>query len=101
MAARKQKNDEKNQQTQAVETISIGYVQSGSYDDDDNYDLVIDESAKSAMIVHSFHHWRPNGTKEGTENLTLDELKRDYPAGYRKAIEILKSKGFPPDSLTK
>jgi hypothetical protein len=81
--------------------ISIGYTQSGSYDDDDYYELHFDQEETSAIIIHRWHYFRPRANKEGSEELKLSELKRECPAAYAKAIKILQAKGFDRGTLKK
>ena len=58
----------------------------GSYDDDDYYYLVTDENDGSTYIEHKWHHWRPSGVDQGTEKLTLAQLKRKSLQAYYAAI---------------
>lgn len=97
----KKKGTEKREKPSADKSVSIGYRQSGSYDDDDYYELVFNDTETSAVILHTWHYFRPKGNKQGTEHLTLNELKKEYSEAHAKAVDILKSKGFEPGMLTK
>lgn len=61
--------------------------------------LIFDAPETSAVILHNWHYYRPKRNREGSEELTLEQLKNKCPDTYKKAIQLLAEKGFPSNSL--
>src|SRR5215212_9076415 len=94
-------NSDDNAKQSEGDVISIGYTQSGSYDDDDYYELVFEKAEASAIVRHRWHHWRPKRIDQRSEELTLEQLKTKSFQAYERATRLLAEKGFPPRNLTK
>ncbi len=57
--------------------------------DDVYYYLVFDEEAAELFVERSWHNWSPKGINEGSENITLAELRRRNENVYQKAVALI------------
>lgn len=62
--------------------------------DETTYSLVFDEKAAEFYVERSWYNWSPKGVKQGSEKITLAELKKSSESAYQKAIEIITA-SFP------
>ncbi|MET0751859.1 MAG: hypothetical protein ABWZ66_00680 [Pyrinomonadaceae bacterium] len=62
--------------------------------DDTYYYLVFDEEAAELYIERSWHNMSPKGIVQGSENITLAELKRKRRNIYQKVVDIITT-SFP------
>ena len=62
--------------------------------DDAYYYLVFNEETAELFVEYSWHNWSPRGIDEGSENITLAELKRRKPSVYQKAVNLITAQ-FP------
>lgn len=57
--------------------------------DDKYYFLIFDEEAGEIFVEYSWHNWSPKGIDQGSENISLAELKRRRPDVFQKAADLI------------
>jgi hypothetical protein len=57
--------------------------------DDDYYYLTFDEDTTELYVEHSWHYWKSSSPDQGTEKLSLEEVKKNLPDIYRKAVRVI------------
>lgn len=74
--------------------VYLDMTSKGNGWDETYYFLVFDEEAAELYVERSWHNWSPNGIDEGSENITLAELKGRKESAYQKAVDIITA-SFP------
>jgi hypothetical protein len=69
--------------------VYLDMISDSSSRDDDYYYLVFDEDAAEIFVEHSWHYWSPREINQGSENITLAELKSISTNIYQKAVDII------------
>jgi hypothetical protein len=65
--------------------------------DDDYYFLIFDEDSANLFVEHSWHYLKSSHTEEGSEKITLSDLKTLEPGVYRRAVAVITA-AFPSES---
>jgi hypothetical protein len=72
-----------------MQKVYIDMTSDSSGWNDTYYYLVFDEESGELYVERSWSNWSPNGTKEGSENISLTELKQRRDDVYQKAVKLI------------